>query len=353
MLRIFRNIRQKLAAENKVVPYLRYAIGEIVLVVIGILIALQVNNWNERKKEEAKTQLLIEQVYSAIKRDNDNFNSNIINYNEQLRYCNILLQKADSLTDQQLVEMLYYMDATPTSAIEADKLAEELNFENIAKKHIRLVAQIKNFINGNVYKQGLSNNKRITEYVHPIMMKYDITDMVSVFGYSPFFNFNQYSESFTDYDRKTVRQLLKSNAFRGPIESVKIRIYRDAELLNNIMADGKYLLAEIKKEFPTLRLMYDNVGIIGTALPNGYEESVPMKLTDENQSIWEIDVQLSEGNIKFRTRDSWTQNWGGNSFPKGYAQSFGRDIGVKEPGFYHVELNLSDNTYEFKKTKDN
>lgn len=41
MMNIFRNIRKKLASENKVMAYLRYAIGEIVLVVIGILIALQ------------------------------------------------------------------------------------------------------------------------------------------------------------------------------------------------------------------------------------------------------------------------------------------------------------------------
>jgi Family of unknown function (DUF6090) len=50
MTKVFRNIRQKLAAENKVMAYLRYAIGEIVLVVIGILIALQINNWNEGRK---------------------------------------------------------------------------------------------------------------------------------------------------------------------------------------------------------------------------------------------------------------------------------------------------------------
>ncbi len=51
MVRIFRSIRLKLAAENNVVKYLRYAFGEIVLVVIGILIALQVNNWNEKRKD--------------------------------------------------------------------------------------------------------------------------------------------------------------------------------------------------------------------------------------------------------------------------------------------------------------
>ena len=50
MIRFFRNIRQKLAAQNKFAAYMRYAIGEILLVVIGILIALQVNSWNEQRK---------------------------------------------------------------------------------------------------------------------------------------------------------------------------------------------------------------------------------------------------------------------------------------------------------------
>jgi len=51
MLRFFRQIRQKLMEQNKVRTYILYAIGEILLVVIGILIALQVNNWNELRKE--------------------------------------------------------------------------------------------------------------------------------------------------------------------------------------------------------------------------------------------------------------------------------------------------------------
>lgn len=51
MIRFLRNIRRQLAAENKVAKYLRYAVGEILLVVIGILIALQINNWNAEQKE--------------------------------------------------------------------------------------------------------------------------------------------------------------------------------------------------------------------------------------------------------------------------------------------------------------
>ena len=52
MLKFFRNIRKQLAAENKVAKYLRYAVGEIILVVIGILIALQINNWNELSSDK-------------------------------------------------------------------------------------------------------------------------------------------------------------------------------------------------------------------------------------------------------------------------------------------------------------
>ncbi len=50
MLRFFRQIRQRLLTDNKFSKYLLYAVGEILLVVIGILIALQIDNWNEERK---------------------------------------------------------------------------------------------------------------------------------------------------------------------------------------------------------------------------------------------------------------------------------------------------------------
>ncbi|WP_339627656.1 DUF6090 family protein [uncultured Maribacter sp.] len=48
-MKVFRSIRQKLSNQNKLLKYLKYALGEIVLVVIGILIALAINNWNEER----------------------------------------------------------------------------------------------------------------------------------------------------------------------------------------------------------------------------------------------------------------------------------------------------------------
>ena len=53
MIKFFRKIRQNLLSEGKTGKYFKYAIGEIILVVIGILIALSINNWNENNKERA------------------------------------------------------------------------------------------------------------------------------------------------------------------------------------------------------------------------------------------------------------------------------------------------------------
>lgn len=68
-MKIFRNIRKKLASENKVMAYLRYAIGEILLVMIGILLALQVNNWNEKRKQSELETVYISRLVSDIQQD--------------------------------------------------------------------------------------------------------------------------------------------------------------------------------------------------------------------------------------------------------------------------------------------
>ncbi|MBT8323908.1 MAG: hypothetical protein HKN99_01050 [Winogradskyella sp.] len=65
MIKFFRKIRQSMINQNRTKKYLLYAIGEIILVVIGILIALQVNNWNEERKK--KTQ--IDQLLLDIEKD--------------------------------------------------------------------------------------------------------------------------------------------------------------------------------------------------------------------------------------------------------------------------------------------
>lgn len=65
MINFFRKTRKNLADKNKPMKYLRYAIGEIVLVMIGILLALQVNNWNELRKD----RIVEQQVLTELKEE--------------------------------------------------------------------------------------------------------------------------------------------------------------------------------------------------------------------------------------------------------------------------------------------
>lgn len=59
MFRFFRQIRKSLMEQNKTRTYILYAVGEIMLVVMGILIALQVNNWNEERVRLADERELL------------------------------------------------------------------------------------------------------------------------------------------------------------------------------------------------------------------------------------------------------------------------------------------------------
>jgi len=66
MIKFFRKIRQRLLTENKISKYLLYAIGEIALIVIGILIALQINNWNEYQKAVKSENELLTSLQNEI-----------------------------------------------------------------------------------------------------------------------------------------------------------------------------------------------------------------------------------------------------------------------------------------------
>ncbi len=84
MIKFFRKIRQNLLMENKTGKYLKYAIGEIVLVVIGILIALQINNWNENRKSTAIEQYYLKRLKNSLVEDTVNINLTVTGINQAL-----------------------------------------------------------------------------------------------------------------------------------------------------------------------------------------------------------------------------------------------------------------------------
>lgn len=88
----------------------------------------------------------------------------------------------------------------------------------------------------------------------------------------------------------------------------------------------------------------NTVGIIGSATENGWGSSTPMEQISEHE--WTIDIQLSDGEVKFRANDEWTINWGARSFPRGIGVQDGPNIPVFA-GFYTVTFNSETGEYFF------
>ncbi len=90
MIKFLRRIRLQLISENKTGKYLKYAIGEIVLVVIGILIALSINNWNENRKLQNEELKLLFDIKTNLETNLFNFeNDTLLNHQDVKQYLKI------------------------------------------------------------------------------------------------------------------------------------------------------------------------------------------------------------------------------------------------------------------------
>ena len=87
----FRRIRKKLADENRYLQYSRYAVGEIVLVMVGILLALQVNNWNEERISTKRERLLLKEINTEFKFNKHELESTVRSYIRIREHCNYLI----------------------------------------------------------------------------------------------------------------------------------------------------------------------------------------------------------------------------------------------------------------------
>ncbi|PNQ73744.1 hypothetical protein C1T31_05260 [Hanstruepera neustonica] len=104
MIKLFRNIRKSLLSEGKTSKYFKYAIGEIILVVIGILIALQINNWNEQRKEKIRASNYMERIEEDLNRSISR-SENLLKLNKKILKSvtdtQKLLERGTALNDEE------------------------------------------------------------------------------------------------------------------------------------------------------------------------------------------------------------------------------------------------------------
>lgn len=129
MIKFFRKIRQRLLTENKFSKYLLYAIGEIVLVVIGILIALSINNWNQNIKKKEQEIIYYCKIKEDLENDQRNIQRGIEALNNRIFSAKSLLVNLYKQLDDKSIIMRDYLPATRSYSFTPSKAAiEDITF---------------------------------------------------------------------------------------------------------------------------------------------------------------------------------------------------------------------------------
>jgi len=142
MIHFFRRIREQLLGEGKTGKYLKYAIGEIVLVVIGILIALSINNWNQKQIEKKQMNSFLLSVIGDLKSDTLQYGSTIQFFNTLVnKKQNILeLSNFDNLSVENLYDAIiprisnYEINSTTFNKITNSGITQISKNESLSKK---------------------------------------------------------------------------------------------------------------------------------------------------------------------------------------------------------------------------
>jgi hypothetical protein len=197
MIKFFRKIRQNLLTENKFSKYLLYAIGEIILVVIGILIALSINNWNEERKAAENTMFLFKLAHKELQY-NIKSTAKIVNiYRGKDSIAYKVINKKVSKEEFRLRPTRYLSLLTyGKTASVSDKAFQNLinNKGETSQKQDSLILKLK-MLNG-VNKAELEMmDSKLPEYIFGILETYKNDQD----WYYEYYNFKTVSNKMLDY----------------------------------------------------------------------------------------------------------------------------------------------------------
>jgi len=249
---LFRNIRRQLANENKFIKYSRYAIGEIVLVVIGILIALSINHWNEKRKERNRELIYLNNIKEDIKLNIASLEVFIVTRGETVNSVSIILegfngkQKIDYNTfnfhNLNILEWYPFVQHSNT----LEELMNSGNFTIISNKTI---------------KNELQNMQK--KYEEILFIENEIQQDYERYLYQPYFNLVDLETSLKNYedqsnkkettkleklDKAEIQLLLKNKLYKNGLVLASFNSNILVEKFNDLVKKSKQVIQLIDNE---------------------------------------------------------------------------------------------------------
>ncbi|MBN3520980.1 hypothetical protein JYB62_13305 [Algoriphagus lutimaris] len=224
--------------------YFKYALGEIILVVIGILIALSINNWSENRKERKFEKKMLAEIQLALENDIDYFNRCIARLERLDSSVEVMLtlieQKAtfvDSMYDQPnqrsynlATGILYRYNPGPYEALKATGV-DKIRNEVLRKELI------------NLYDFEYPRHEEIVKYYDQDYK--DQTDRFFAFQSPPFIE-NRNGERFIL--TKFPSDLLQKPEFLLLLDDIRARARLELNMFNNFIPEQNSVLKLLKKE---------------------------------------------------------------------------------------------------------
>jgi type II secretory pathway pseudopilin PulG len=238
MIKFFRHIRQRLLGENKFSKYLLYAIGEIVLVMIGILLALQINNWNQQQQQKneelkqlkalklefEKNAIILDSI-TILHTENEDATLRLIN-----RTNNYSIIEFDSL----YFKAVYNYNFDPSKGI-YNSLINSGNIELISNETLKYkLAEIQDIVS-----DYINDENNVREYCFNELFPY----VVSKMPYNPFRFYKNRNENEKELHHSYSLEMLNNRVFiehLTMIRAFRIGVFNEGKTVrkeyNNIIS---------------------------------------------------------------------------------------------------------------------
>ena len=357
MINFFRKIRKKLADDNKPLKYMRYAIGEILLVVVGILIALSINNWNEEQKNRIQEKNLLLELRTEFREKKESLEANERQGDGLIKNISIYYTYANSTTRQYDKDSLRFLVHGLTSGSFFITPNRTLNsIENSAKIYLVRNDELRNYFkiweNSVVKLNGFDERREA-------LIKNDIYPMVS--------EYFLYKDGYTDgtmeveiidatSELKGIKYFFNAPSNQNLVRrflNVSYALYYTSGAVLAVTNEVLQMIDEELMKYKDIKIepYFSEIRVRGDAVDNELSFVILKKLSN---GTWEGIVPLKDGTVVFSNRERGIIEWTGDEFPKGKLKGAGfwdNNMSVKK-GLYRVSFDYENGTYEFIKTND-
>ena len=243
MIKFFRKIRYDLMEKNKTGKYFKYAIGEIILVVIGILIALQINNWNEERKNILIESQLVKNIVEDLRLDSAHINQSLNELTSQLYITDHLIAKvldSENVLNYDSTELIRY--SSDFRPITQQNHAESVS--NMKNESNREILQNYFLMEERVRDIFLEYEDIIHKQIRPYLREVGMHNLKSLYEAQPgelplnFLNPKILSEQLENviFQQLLFERRLKTESFKTYLSELK---QHNLELINNLGKDNK------------------------------------------------------------------------------------------------------------------